>query len=300
MKTLQTLLLAGLLNLGFMASAQDYTFKVLASMGRNQVNTGAGWVTIKTGQKLHDSDQIKLPDNSYIGLLHSSGGRIEIKEGGTYKVQDLEGKVKKPSSAAKKYSDYLADQMSSKGSANRLSATGAVHRALGGEDITVFMPNSVKVFKDVAVLRWEPLEGKNVVYHVTLMNMFEEILLSEETSETYFVVDLADEKLAGQPNLLFSVANIEDESQKSELIALNQLSADSRTKIEQEWKVLMEGVENVSALDKYLEAGFFEQQELLMDALTSFEEAIELAPEVEEFKVAYEEFLLRNGLKKAK
>jgi cytochrome c-type biogenesis protein CcmH/NrfG len=35
----------------------------------------------------------------------------------------------------------------------------------------------------------------------------------------------------------------------------------------------------------------------LIDAITSYEEAIKLAPDVPSFKEAYDEFLLRHGMK---
>ena len=58
----------------------------------------------------------------------------------------------------------------------------------------------------------------------------------------------------------------------------------------------MSEVDEETALNKYILAGFYEENNLLIDALTSYEEAIELAPDVESYKEAYVEFLLRNGL----
>jgi len=42
-------------------------------------------------------------------------------------------------------------------------------------------------------------------------------------------------------------------------------------------------------------AEFYEQNDLLLDALTSYERAIQDAPEIDYFKEAYREFLMRNG-----
>jgi cytochrome c-type biogenesis protein CcmH/NrfG len=45
-------------------------------------------------------------------------------------------------------------------------------------------------------------------------------------------------------------------------------------------------------------AGFYEENKLFVDAIGAYEEAIKLAPDVPTYKEAYEEYLLRNKLKK--
>ena len=44
-------------------------------------------------------------------------------------------------------------------------------------------------------------------------------------------------------------------------------------------------------------AGFYEENKLYIDAITAYEEAIKMAPDVTTYKDAYDEFLLRNKLK---
>ena len=55
-----------------------------------------------------------------------------------------------------------------------------------------------------------------------------------------------------------------------------------------------------TALNKFILAGFYEDNELLIDAISAYEAAIKMAPDVDTYKDAYEEFLLRNKLKVAK
>jgi cytochrome c-type biogenesis protein CcmH/NrfG len=47
-----------------------------------------------------------------------------------------------------------------------------------------------------------------------------------------------------------------------------------------------------------LVAGVYEQNNLLVDAGTAYLEAINLAPDVPQYKESYNDFVLRNGLKK--
>ena len=60
----------------------------------------------------------------------------------------------------------------------------------------------------------------------------------------------------------------------------------------------MTDIDSETALNKYILAGFYEENNLLIDALSNYEAAIGLAPDVETFQEAYEDFLLRNGFKK--
>lgn len=301
MKALKILFSVVLIGLTSVTFGQGYTFKVMASMGSNQVKSDGEWKTLKTGSSLSSTDEIKLSDKAYVGLIHSGGKSIELRDAGVYKVNELEKKVPAGKSAASKYADYLTAQMGPEAKKNRLSATGAVHRgSLSGADINVYMPNSVQVFKNYAIVRWDALEGGKVTYKVKVMNMFEDILISEETTDTFFELDLNDKKIESYPNVLLIVSTVNDEDVKSATIAIKKLPNSYKTQVTTGLDDLMSGVSEETALNKYILAGFYEDNNLLVDALTSYEEAIKLAPEVETYKEAYEEFLLRNGLKTAK
>ena len=59
-------------------------------------------------------------------------------------------------------------------------------------------------------------------------------------------------------------------------------------------------VKEETALNEFIMAGFYEENKLFIDAITAYEKAIKLAPDVASYKEAYEEFLLRNKFKDAK
>ena len=52
-----------------------------------------------------------------------------------------------------------------------------------------------------------------------------------------------------------------------------------------------------TALNKFILAGFYEENFLFIDAVAAYEEAIRLAPEVVDYKEAYDDFLIRHGMK---
>jgi cytochrome c-type biogenesis protein CcmH/NrfG len=53
-----------------------------------------------------------------------------------------------------------------------------------------------------------------------------------------------------------------------------------------------------TALNKFILAGFYEENNLFIDAIAAYEDAIKLAPDVPSYKDAYEEFLMRHGMKR--
>ena len=276
---------------------QEYTFKVLANRGDNKVKAGAQWQPLKTGASLSSQDELLVSSNAYLGLVHASGRTIELRDAGNHKVADLAKKVDQGgSSVASKYADFVLSKMSAEGKKNRLSATGAVHRGLG-DPINIYLPNAIaEVYGEKTIVRWDSAEATQV-YKIVLKNMFEDTLLEIETNQSSVELDMTDEKIAKENVLLIEVADKNDPNAKPKAKAIRKLNPDKTAEIKGQLASLMEGMEEETALDKYILAGFFEENNLLADALTSYEEAIQLAPGVDTFKEAYEEFLYRNGMK---
>ncbi|MEM1405960.1 MAG: hypothetical protein AAGG59_04250 [Bacteroidota bacterium] len=286
-----------ILLIGGQVFSQGYTFKVLANRGENKIKTGSETKPLKTGASLKSNDELIVSSNAYLGLVHSSGKTMELKEAGNHKVSDLAQKVSQGgSSVASKYADFVLSKMSAEGKKNRLSATGAVHR--GPEDpISVFLPSISEIYGDKALIQWDSSQVANA-YKVTIRNMFDDTLMEIETNENGIEVDMTDEKLAKENVLLIEVSDGNDPTRKTESKAVRRLSEDKTTQIKDQLDALMEGVEEVTALNKFILAGFFEENNLLADALTAYQEAINMAPEVDTFKEAYEEFLYRNAMLK--
>lgn len=275
------------------AIGQGYTFKVLANKGDNKVKSGADWKSLKTGTALNETDELEVSDNAYLGLVHSSGKTLELKSAGNHKVKDLAAKVNSGgSSVASRYADFVLSKMTAESKKNRLSATGAVTR--GDEAIKVFMPSSVDVFSEKALLRWNSLDGEPT-YIVTFRNMFDDVLMSIETTDTNFELDMTDERIAKENVVLLSVVDKENGAvKKSDTYAIKKLGDSGAEKVKGVLNELMSEVDEETALNKYILAGFYEENNLLVDALINYDQAIKLAPDVASYQEAYDEFLYRN------
>lgn len=298
MKIQKFLLPAVLLFAASVVSAQDYAFKVLANKGTNEVKSGDAWLPLKTGSILRSADEVKLGDNAYVGLVHSTGKPVEVKEAGIHKVSDLEAKVKTGSSVLNKYTDFLLSSNSADAKKNRLSATGAVHRAIETAAIKLYLPDnqSAGVFSNKAIITWD---GSNVPgpYVVTLKNMFEDVLVKDETAENSYQVDLSDEKYANENAILIEVTSKADPSLKSSQHLIKKLATADQAEVAAALKELNGQVSEETPLNRMILGGFYEENHLLIDAITAYQEAIRLAPDVPTFRESYEEFLVRNNLK---
>jgi hypothetical protein len=280
--------------------SQDYAFKVLANKGANEYKSGDSWQALKTGASLKAGDELKVSENAYLGLVHASGKPMELKQAGNYKVADLASKVSGGTSVLNKYTDFILSSNSAEAKKNRLSATGAVHRG-APTMLNVFLPppQNASIYGKTMVVEWEKPKAGGP-YVVSLKNIFEEELTKFETPETIIHIDLADPKLANESAFLVEVMSKADANTKSEGKVVKRLPPADLERVKKAYTEISGDVKDESAFNKFIQAGFYEQQGLLIDALTSYEDAIKMAPDVEDFKQARDEFLLRNKLAQPK
>jgi hypothetical protein len=299
MKTRTLTLFFAALASSTIAFAQEYAFKVLANKGTNEVKTGESWQPLRTGASLRSADEVKLSDNAYIGLVHASGKPMELKKAGSYKISELESKVGSGSSVLNKYTDFILSSNSAEAKKNRLSATGAVHRATETAAIKLLLPENQHsgIYNTTAVINWD---GTKVAgpYVVTLRNMFDDELAKIETPETSIRIDLTDPKFATENAVLVEVASKADAKQASKQHLIKKLTPADNEKIKKSLAEINSEVQEQTALNKLILAGFYEENNLFIDAIAAYEDAIKLAPDVPSYKEAYDEFLLRHALKK--
>lgn len=277
-------------------SQAGYTFKVIANKGANQVKSGDAWVALKPGASLQKSDILQVGENAYLGLVSAKGKPMELKKAGNYTVADLETQVGTGSSVLNKYTDFILSS-NAEGKKNRLSATGAVHRATDNAAIKVALPDNQKfceLYNTSAVVSWDGSKAKGP-YVVVLKSLMDDELGKFETEETTITLDLSAPKFTSEVAILLEVSSKSNPKQISAQHTLRRMSPTSKEAVSKSLTDLMGEVSEPTAINKFILAGFYEENNLLIDAISSFEEAVKLEPSYKEY---YDEFLLRHGLKK--
>jgi hypothetical protein len=298
MKTRHVAVALALLLFSSAAFGQDYVFKVLANKGLNEVKVGDSWQPLKTGASLKENDEIKLVPNAYLGLVHVKGKPLEVKDPGSHKISDLAKLVSAGTTVLHKYTDFILSSNSAEAQKNKLSATGAVDR---GETmpIQLMLPENQfsGIFNNKAVITWRS-SGVQPPYVITFKNMFDDELFKVETSEEEYVVDLTDPRFTKENAILLVVKSKQDSKLVSKEHLIKKLSNAEKETIRKDFSQIENGITEQTALNKFILAGFYEEHKLYIDAIAAYEDAIKLAPDVAEYKEAFEDFLVRNAIKK--
>lgn len=282
----------------FSTYGQDYAFKVLANKGNNEVKSGDSWGPLKTGVALKLGDEIRVASNAYLGLVHNSGKPLELKEPKVYNIVELNNNIKAGPSVVTKYTDFILSSNTPEAKKNKLSATGAVDR---GEktDINIILPANQHsaIFNKNALISWEGTQAPGP-YKLTIRNMFDDEIASYETPETSFEIDLSDPTIAKETAIIIEVSSNSDKTAKSKTHLIKRLSTADQQNVKKSLDQIMVEVSEPTALNKIILAGFYEENKLLIDAITAYEEAIKLAPGVTAYEEAFDEFLYRHDIKK--
>lgn len=282
-------------------SNKGFVFRVLASKGENQVKKAADGqkTSLRPGITLMQNDEIIASNGAYIGLMHRTGRTIELRTPGVTRITDLETKLaNSKTTVAGKYANYvLAKMEGDEENGNyraRMKATGAVERATGNA-ISAMLPTSVSVLNPEAVIRWNSV-GEDASYIIGVKNIFDEELLSAETTKPYIKLNLDDENLAEEQLIILSIKVKDNPDLFSTEYGIERLSEERKAELMTSLTQLKSEVSTDSPLGKLILASYFEDNGLILDALTQYEDIMEQSPDVEDFKALYGEFLIRNGL----
>jgi len=275
------------------AQTPTYTFKVLVSKGKTEIKSVNAWQTIKVGASLKATDEVKIAENAYLGLIHTNGKPLEIREAGSFKVSELVSRLGAGSSVLNKYTDFILSSDQEK--KNRLSATGAVHR--GAKDVIIVYLSSAEraeLYGDKLAIQWSSEEVKGP-YEVVFTTLLDDELERFETTENQLMISLNEGGLRDEYEIMVKVVSKANPGKGSKDYIIKRLRPADREKFTKVMDEIRSSVAEETALSKYYMAGIYEENFLLNDALTAYQEAIKLAPDVTLYKDAYEEFLKRLG-----
>jgi hypothetical protein len=310
------------------AQAQDYAFKVMASNGTNTIQgtTKRLWA----GSSIASKDVIVVANGGYLGLVHSNGRTLELKQAGSYKVADLAGKVAGgKSSTSAKYVNYVAGEMAkadkadiNKNHAKYMSTTGSVQRALKlnqeyaityapvSEDVQAGNNNKKEtlfIFDPIVTLKLIPnptMEEKSkglTTYEVIVYDFTEKEIIRYEAQatgnkrEAELKIDFSKLRSKYDPEWLIQV-NFKGTSKKSDAKLYHIALLTEGSTYEAIKADVSSNTEEPTALDKIIQARAFEEKNLLLDAIRCYDEAIKMQPNVDTYKIAYQDFLVRNKM----
>lgn len=307
MKAKHVLTLALGLAGGLSAQAQDAVFKVLASRGSVTAINNAEKNQITTGKKLFTNESIEVSGSSYVGLMHKSGKTIELKQPGVYAVKELDTKIASASGAGvgQRYANYVFgeitkdDKKDMKGNHQQyMAVTGAVSRAMAhsrAAAVNPLIPQSSILPNTSYNLAWLKVNGAPG-YVVQVSDLYDEVLMQKETQDTIMAVDFSSiARLKNERMCMVKISIKGRPNMASNQHSLKFLTTEEANKLKKD----IDGFKaetNPSAISKVAQAMFYEENELFLDALNAYREAMTLEPEVEDYRALYRDYLVRVGL----
>jgi len=280
------------------AQVQDDYFEVIVSKGDNFVRTEQNeWEKVKIGTGIFAGDELKTSASGYVALLFAKSKLVELKhiQPKTYKFEELVDLVPKlEQGLATQFLNYLLSKMAPESrEANRntyIQLIAATER--GHEEIALFIDTNANLYSSNAVIRWDPSKNAGG-YVVTLKHIFEDVIRIFDTEKPYFELDFNDEAIKGKSIVIINVSLKNDIETASGDYAIQRID-ETDAEISSKLKELESVLDPESPFSHLIIAEFFEQNELLLDALTRYEYAIRQNPGVDYFNDAYLEFLMRN------
>jgi hypothetical protein len=308
-------------------SAEKPIFKILAIKGNVMISKAGtnNWDKLKSNATIYDNQNIKLDDGAYLGLVHDGGRTVELKNSGTYSVSTLSKDIKsKKDDLSKRLTKYVAEQigsaddlLSSNDYRNSMKITGSVERGLTTEAqtnykdvagsrqddilanniITIKSPRKTNIMNSIITLQWQ--RAKDVKeYTVSLHDRFDREILTKKVADTIISINLYDFNLEKNVYYFWSVASSNNQKIKSDDCAFLILPDEKVAAMKEDLTTIKEDyLKDNSSLGKIVLATFYQENNLNIEAMNSYEEAIKQSPDVDEFKKLYEVFLykLKSG-----
>ncbi len=292
------LLLALILMLFQPLLAEQPLFSVILNKGDNTIGKGQTAAPLVPGARLNQGEEIKVEEGGYVALIYEpSGMGIEIKKPGVYTASDLEKKAKEqPQGILAKYSRFLMSKITSSDEQNQnLNVTGAVERG-DADVIEVYFPKVADVYGDEVFISWRQADNLDD-YVITVKDKLDKTILIRNVKGTSYTLKLSRAPLAGEEMLIVNVRTKDKENIVSGDYGIKRITSPEERQIEEEYNAIKKVTGEDTALNRLLMASFFEENELLADALYCYYQAMQTAPNPEGFRDIYDNFLARNGLK---
>lgn len=249
-------------------------------------------VNLKVGDNLSKKDKLMLKGDVYLVINHENGSSVEIKKAGTYKVADLESKVKNKNDALlKKYSGYIAESI--KKSNEPEGYTGGLERGLFTNDFTFLMPKTTKMLNKDNTFNWNKVEGAKS-YMFMIVDENGNPKFEKETKKTFIKTDISKISLSTNKCAYWQVLVNGDKSRTSERHCIFVEPADKDKQIKEELKQLTSALnKKLTAPDYLVLANFYEQYGLLSDAYECYKKSVDSAKGINEYVHALSSFISR-------
>jgi len=276
------------------ANAQINTFKILVKSGESEIHIGDVMTPLEKGMVLSGDFTLVVKEDAYLGLVHNSGNLLEVNETGSYNAKDLYSKVAADESntIVTRYTDYILDRNRKEIAEGMMDEVTRSFKPFDVNEVNLYIPNATELYGDKIALEWANESEFSII---RVMNMFEDVLLEEHVQGKRHMVDLTAQNMKEEDILMVKV--FQENDVESKAVAIKRIDVEEKARHAENLDALTTNISN-SALLELIKAAYFEDNRLLADAFTSYVNAMLLEPDVQDYRDAYNEFLVRHKLLK--
>ncbi len=317
--------------------ADDFSVLALKGTVYYKGTKDKNWQKLTSGKKLSIDQIIKLDDKTYIGLMHKSGLTEELDKAGIYKLADIYNDIiKRKSNITKRFTQFVVNEMSSSDDLlskssyrTKMSETGAVTRAVSGEEerienlviltgssesdlaliqeftnfsksidehfINALYPRDSYIIDQKVTFKWLPKKDvKN--YHFVILDEKDNKIFEITTVNSQILVDLEEANLKQEQNYYWHVYS--DDCSSNEY-CINWINVNNNQELANEIIPLIKEISiNPKPLECLSLASYLADRNIMHKAIEFYEKAIKSAPDIDTYKRVYASYLFRVGLEK--
>ncbi|MCX7735093.1 MAG: hypothetical protein N2319_00125 [Candidatus Kapabacteria bacterium] len=312
MKKIVLLLITFLLVTQISLTQRDVYYDILASKGNPSIQKSnqSKWDKLKTGMLFQNNDRIKLSEGDYIVLAGSNGKTVELKNAGEFSKEDIDKLLQnKKKNMTSRFSGYIVEQIKGqKGILEKddyrenMGVTGSVERGFAGSStattqitskINVASPRRINILANSYRFIWTPQPNQKD-YQIIVTDRYDEEIFKQKVTGNEFIFDVDKLKLNKDEFYFVKVTAQGNSNLKSDDYCLMFMSDVTFREINDSLEALKQELDDVnSAFANLMYANFFEQNYMFEQAEQYYKTAIQLEPEVEEYKNLYTAFLKR-------
>ncbi|MEJ2004417.1 MAG: hypothetical protein P8X57_05500, partial [Cyclobacteriaceae bacterium] len=191
-----------------------------------------------------------------------------------------------------RYTDFILNRQKEEIASGMMHEVTRSFKPFAANSVNLYIPNVTNLYGDKLALEWE---NESEYSLIQVMNIYEDVLFEERVKGKRHILNLSEDDLKDENLLMVKV--YQENDLESTAVAIKRIDVEEKKRHAENLESLTNNISN-SALEELIKAAYFEDNKLLADAFTSYVNAMLLEPDVEEYRSAYNEFLVRHELLK--
>jgi hypothetical protein len=294
-------LILAFLNLGALIAKENLTVLSRSGEVRFRAKTESAWKELKTGENLERNHILKVSIESKVNILLENGKFFSISTPGEYDIDNIITKIKgKKSGFSDRFFNTVYNIISSNidyfrdNKYNRENAVSGIVLRNYQSLYPVQSPVNSNFINNEVVFRWYRRDSEKT-YTFRIKDMYEREVFTKSVSDTTIKLNLSQVGLLKGKYYFWQIANANGRSDENYIFLISDDKSlaikDSLEMIDKEFET-----ESEKALHFLVRAQYYEDNNLIYNAYSTFVELLSKYPGNKDYKKFFVLFLIRHNM----